>query len=1125
MKKHYFVLLLFVIVSNSLFSFSKKSQPLAVTVSNIIPVTCNGACDGSALVTFTGAGTGPYTIQWIGGTNPTFTNVAASPFTCTGLCAGNYTVRVTGTLMTQVANIVISEPSPIAMFIDTQTNVTCNGLNNGAASVSVMGGTSPYTLQWNDPANQTGNTISNLLAGTYTCSIIDANGCVGGDFVTISEPTDIVTTIVSYQDVSCYNLFNGSATVEANGGASAYTIQLYDAISWQTYGGVNPNFQVNFPGLGVGPIGTSHTYTVMVTDLNGCEDSTTVTINQPLPLVIQNPIETDLSCYQSSDGQIEVTVTGGWPPYIYNWTSSNVGFVNPGVPIISGLEAGSYTLSLSDMQGCTDNQVANVIEPAPISAFLFTSPDTCGNSVGTANVNVSGFSSYNYAWSNSQNTQSLNNLQAGYYSVTIRDTTGCEITVSDVVGNYGAPVISSTVVNSTCNNDGSIDLSASGGTPPYQYSVNGSAFSSSTIYSNLPADTYSIVCVDANGCKGFANINVQSNGVFVWLTPINANCGLNNGIIASNPSGGIPPYTYLWLPGNETSANLTNAAPGTYTCIITDNVGCSYSTYREIENNGNVTLDYDYDFYNCGNNSITANANFGAGGYTYSWAPGAYNTATITNVAAGNYTCTVTDMNGCVGTGNFTIYNGSNNIVTGRVYDDLNSNCTFNGGAESTILPLQIYATNAANQQVGWASVNQQTGAYALYLPSSAGTYTLHLTNGYYYDYLTSNYNCSNNVITLAANCDTLQNVDLGYSLTIGQDLHVSNYCGVARPGFYRDNYIQYYNAGSTSVAATVKMQIDNLLMFSGSTPPPTSISGNLIEWNIGNLTPGQGGNIIVNTLVPTIQNGGALGTVLNDVVWIEPITGDTYASDNTSNCSSTIVGSYDPNYKDVFATNMDSFGGIDTTDTEMFYTIHFQNTGTAEAFTVVLKDTLSDLLDLSTFEALASSHHYTVNILPEKVLQVRYDNIMLPDSNTNEPLSHGYFHYKIRTNTDLQFGQQIENTAGIYFDFNPPIITNTVVTPIQENPVGIKNNKTELNALVYPNPASNSFKIQLNDASYKNLHFTMYNASGAKVMDKNLASQPVNEITTSGLTSGIYFYQLINADGKKYAGKIVIGN
>ena len=156
----------------------------------------------------------------------------------------------------------------------------------------------------------------------------------------------------------------------------------------------------------------------------------------------------------------------------------------------------------------------------------------------------------------------------------------------------------------------------------------------------------------------------------------------------------------------------------------------------------------------------------------------------------------------------------------------------------------------------------------------------------------------------------------------------------------------------------------------------------------------------------------------------------------------------------------------------------------------------------------------------------MRFDNILLVDSNRNEALSHGYFNYRIRTNNNLSFGQQIENTADIYFDFNEPVITNTVVTPIQQF-VGIKNNtKTQLNAVVYPNPANGgSFKIQLNDASYKQLHFTLYNVSGAKVADRMLQSQPVNEVSTAGLTNGIYFYQLINADGKKMSGKIVINN
>jgi len=520
MKKQYFVLLLLVSISNSLFSFYKKSQPLAVTVTNIVPVTCNGACDGSALVTFTGAGTGPYTIQWISGTTTTFTNVVASPFTCTGLCAGNYIVRVTGTLMTQVANIVISEPSPIAMFVDSQTNATCNGLSDGSASVSVIGGTSPYTLQWNDPANQTGTAITNLSAGTFTCLITDANGCVGSDVVTIGnlndgpivqildsanitcfgandgsaiavvsggtlpyqsiiwiesgqlgfnannlspglatievydgagclgtdevtiiEPSDIVTSIVSYQDVTCYNLFNGSAVVLATGGLyptdsnwdNAYTISITSPT--QTQAGVPLNTPLTFAGLGVGAIGSTHVYTVTVTDIRGCQDSTTFAISQPQALVISNPIVTNLSCYQSSDGQIGVTVNGGWLPYNFNWISGNIGFVNPGIPNISGLEAGTYTLSVVDMQGCTDNEIVTVNEPAPLLLDSIVSEATNGLPNGSATVFVNGGTpGYTYLWNTTPNqtTQTAIGLASNLYNVQVTDANGC-IANTDVV--------------------------------------------------------------------------------------------------------------------------------------------------------------------------------------------------------------------------------------------------------------------------------------------------------------------------------------------------------------------------------------------------------------------------------------------------------------------------------------------------------------------------------------------------------------------------------------------------------------------------------------------------------------------------------------------------------------------
>lgn len=444
MKKQYFVLLLLVSLSNSLFSFAKNSQPLAVTVTNIVPVTCNGACDGSADVAFTGAGTGPYTIQWISGATTTFTNVAASPFTCTGLCAGNYTVRVIGTIMTQVTNIVISEPAPVLVTVDGQSNVNCYGGTNGSAFVSSFGGNGIYTYQWYNSSNVligNGSFQGGLIAGEYQCVVVDGNGCDETASVIITEPTDIVTNIVSQQNVTCYNLFNGNVVVQASGGLfptdsnfdNAYTISIANPM--YTQAGIPLNMPVQFSGLGVGAVGSTHEYTITVTDLRGCQDVATVVISQPQALVISNPIVTNLSCYQSLDGEVSVTVNGGTPLYSYSWMSSNPMFPNPGTSTISGLSAGSYTLSVTDENNCNDNLLAVVSEPAPISISIDTTHASSSiNCDGIAIANVTGGTPlYTYTWVDPSVGvigigQSINNLCVGTYTLNVTDNNGCVMT-------------------------------------------------------------------------------------------------------------------------------------------------------------------------------------------------------------------------------------------------------------------------------------------------------------------------------------------------------------------------------------------------------------------------------------------------------------------------------------------------------------------------------------------------------------------------------------------------------------------------------------------------------------------------------------------------------------------------
>jgi len=375
----------------------------------------------------------------------------------------------------------------------------------------------------------------------------------------------------------------------------------------------------------------------------------------------------------------------------------------------------------------------------------------------------------------------------------------------------------------------------------------------------------------------------------------------------------------------------------------------------------------------------------------------------------------------------------------------------------------------------------------------------------------------------MTANCDTAI-VNLALAITPAQDLKVTSYCGVARPGFSRYTSYTYQNVGTIAVAGSqIKVQIDPLLTYVGATPVPTSVVGNLATWNLGTLQPQQSGSIQLTTLVPTISNGGAIGTPINDLVNIEPLIGDVTPTNNSANCTTLITASYDPNFKEVFQANMTQAATIGTGVTELYYTVHFQNTGNDTAFNVVVRDTISNLLDLSTLEVLSASHAYTEQILPNRTLEITFQSILLPDSFVNEPLSHGYVHYHVKTIAGLTAGQIINNTGNIYFDFNPAIITNT--TQSQVVVIGISEANNYYQAHVFPNPVvgSQSITMKLNGVSYEGLNFKLYDNLGRVVFDKKLADQPNHEINLGELNQGMYHYQITNQNGQGTSGKLMI--
>jgi len=415
-------------------------------------------------------GSAPFTYLW----SPSGGTAA----TATGLTAGVYTVTVTDALSRAVtATVTITEPDEI-LANGLITNVACHGANNGSITLSPTGGTLPYTYLWN--TGDTGISLSNLVPGTYSVTITDGNSCVKTESFTITEPT-VLTTSGTQVDVSTYKGSDGSATVSASGGTAPYTYLWSNGVTGSTASGL-----------------TAGTYTVTVTDANGCTSVLDFVITQPIPLMIQSVSQTNVSCNGGNDGTATVVVIGGNAPYTYQWSPTG----GTGATA-TGLTAGTYSVLITEATGDAITETFTITEPQAILASISQKTDITCNfaSNGTATVTVSGGTApYTYFWSNGMTTATANNLNVGTYNVQVVDAKGCKATAMVSITQPAALVLTSNFTDISCygQNDGSASVSVTGGVGPYTYSwSNGQV---GTGISNLAKGTYVVTITDTNNC-------------------------------------------------------------------------------------------------------------------------------------------------------------------------------------------------------------------------------------------------------------------------------------------------------------------------------------------------------------------------------------------------------------------------------------------------------------------------------------------------------------------------------------------------------------------------------------------------------------------------------------------------
>ena len=514
---------------------------------------CKGDAGASLSVDVFG-GVKPYTFNWSNsGTTDSIFN----------LLEGTYSLTVTdsvGNIAT--ATVTIVDPSQLGVTLSTDI-ISCHGVNDGEVSANPFGGTPGYTYLWN---NLSGTQInSSLPAGTYNVTVTDANGCsVVSSSSTLVEPDSLIVIITSSMDVTCFGGSDGWIQTSTQGGRTPY----------------NYNWTGGYTNANITNINAGN-YIVTVTDSSGCTDQANVQINQPTQINLSLANDS-VDCFGQSNGSVSVSPSGGTPGYTYLW--------NPGGssnPNMVGLPAGTYTVTVTDLVGCTMVGSTNVLEPNAIQITGGAQDALCfGGNTGSVTVSVNqGVSPYTYQWSNGNTTPQNQNLTTGSYILLVTDNNGCTATETYFVDEPTQLTAMLAPQETECAGTatGSIDMNVNGGVNPYSFQWSNGQ--NGIIATSLIAGTYTVTVTDANSCTVTGSATVEDPYEITLQTEVVDN------LCPGDAEGSI--RALGWSNGEDLEYSIdsinwfrdaaTNAwifddlKSGVYTVIVRDDYGCTES--------------------------------------------------------------------------------------------------------------------------------------------------------------------------------------------------------------------------------------------------------------------------------------------------------------------------------------------------------------------------------------------------------------------------------------------------------------------------------------------------------------------------------------------------------------------
>jgi gliding motility-associated-like protein len=662
------------------------NEPVAVTFSTAAAdVTCNGSLDGSITILPAG-GSGIYTYSKDGGANFQGSNV----FTL--LAPGPYSIQVKDGVgcISSVIVVTILEPTVVSFTANVVNATTCSPGNDGSITITASGGTGSYEYSKDNGATfQLSNVFTGLLPGGYAVQVRDANGCLSPiSTETVGTPGNVTFTS-TVTDVTCTGASNGIIAVTASGGNGVYTYSKDNGVSFQAGS--------SFTGLSAGPS------EVVVRDGLGClSPSTSVIISEPT-LVTFSTSKTDATACGSTDGSIAVTPSGGTGQYFAS-IDNGANFIGPNTAFaFNTLGAGAYNVVVKDQNNCqTSATLVNILAPGSLSFSSVNQNVTCfGGTNGSITITASGGSGiYSYSKDNGANFQVSNvfaGLVAGTYPIVVNDGSGCQFSGNVIINQPSTVAVSVSETDLTCNGsaDGSISITASGGTGTLEYSINnGASYQPSSTFTGLTAGSYTVLVKDANNCTSTSTPVTLNEPTVVTFASSSSNptsCALADGSISITPSGGNGTYfasidNGATFTGPSASFNFNSLAAGTYGVVVRDGVNCQSTVTNIILNSaGGLSATFSKTDVVCfGGNTgtISISASGGTGIYSYSIDNGAnfFGSGTFNGLAAGTYGVVARDGVGCSFSGSVTI-----NQTTAVTFTTAQGDVACNGGSTGSI--------------------------------------------------------------------------------------------------------------------------------------------------------------------------------------------------------------------------------------------------------------------------------------------------------------------------------------------------------------------------------------------------------------------------------------------------------